>query len=200
MGTFVVTGSASGIGAVSAAMLSEAGHRVIGVDLHDAEIEVDLGTVPGREHAVRRALEICGGTLDGVASVAGVGPHLRSPARSCPSTTSAPSAFSTVCARPLASSGAGHAVAISSNSASTVPLIDEERVRELARTAQEALPAEIVEMAPSIIAYATSKLTLAQWVRATAVTPRWAREGVVLNAIAMRPDGYPTAMSMPVRV
>lgn len=36
--THVVSGSASGIGAATAALLREQGHRVIGVDLRDADV------------------------------------------------------------------------------------------------------------------------------------------------------------------
>ena len=41
MGTIVVTGSGSGIGAATAARLRADGHTVIGVDLRGAEIEAD---------------------------------------------------------------------------------------------------------------------------------------------------------------
>jgi NAD(P)-dependent dehydrogenase (short-subunit alcohol dehydrogenase family) len=46
------------------------------------------------------------------------------------------------------------------------------------------MPTELRAMAPSISAYASSKFALARWVRRTAVTPQWARQGVLLNAIA----------------
>ena len=48
MGTIVVTGSASGIGAATTERLEKDGHRVIGVDRHAAEIVADLGSVEGR--------------------------------------------------------------------------------------------------------------------------------------------------------
>lgn len=77
MGTYAVTGSASGMGAASAARLRAAGHRVIGVDLRDADVVADLGTAEGRAHAVREVIRLAGGRLDGVAAVAGVGPQMR---------------------------------------------------------------------------------------------------------------------------
>ena len=49
MGTYVVSGSASGIGATVAARLRADGHTVIGVDLHDAEVTGDLATTSGRD-------------------------------------------------------------------------------------------------------------------------------------------------------
>ncbi|PYS95788.1 MAG: hypothetical protein DMF50_07210, partial [Acidobacteria bacterium] len=51
-GAIAVTGAASGIGAATTARLIARGHNVITVDLHDAEITCDLGTVVGRRHAL----------------------------------------------------------------------------------------------------------------------------------------------------
>lgn len=50
--TYVVTGSASGVGACVAGLLRERGDRVVGVDLRDAEVQADLSTDEGRERAV----------------------------------------------------------------------------------------------------------------------------------------------------
>ncbi|MFC5181517.1 SDR family oxidoreductase [Actinomadura harenae] len=195
MGTFAVTGSASGMGAASAALLERAGHTVIGVDLRDAPVIADLGTPDGRAHAVERILSLGGGRLDGVAAIAGVGPNVPDAAAVMSINYFGPVALLTGLREALAASGAGRAVVISSNSASTVPLIDDELAalalagdedgaRDRARSGQAATPAEILAFAPSITAYATSKLAVAHWVRRTAVTPAWARRGVLLNAIA----------------
>lgn len=106
MGTYAVTGSASGMGAASAARLREAGHRVVGVDLRDADVTADLGTADGRRHAADEILRLCGGALDGVAAVAGVGPNLPTRPPSPRSTTSAPSPSSTPCAPPWSAKAA----------------------------------------------------------------------------------------------
>lgn len=195
MGTFAVTGAASGIGAATARLLEDAGHTVIGVDLREARIEADLGTAAGRRAAVDGILSISGGTLDGVAAIAGVGPDLKDAGAVMSINYFGPVALLDGLRPALAATGAGRAVAISSNSASTVPLVDEELAglalagdedgaRDRARAAQAGLPPELAASAPSITAYATSKLALARWVRRTAVTPAWARKGVLLNAIA----------------
>ncbi|AWL41727.1 MULTISPECIES: SDR family oxidoreductase [unclassified Streptomyces] len=195
MGTYVVTGSASGMGAASADRLRAAGHRVIGVDLRDADVIADLGTEAGRRHAVEEVLRLTDGTLDGVAAVAGVGPNMRDASAVVSINYHGPVALLEGLRPALERSGAGRAVVISSNSASTVPLTDdvllsllldgeESAARDQAAKAQSALPAALVRTAPSISAYATSKLALARWVRRTAVTPQWARRGVLLNAIA----------------
>ena len=46
--TYVITGSASGIGAATSSALKKAGHTVIGVDIHNADVDVDLSTALGR--------------------------------------------------------------------------------------------------------------------------------------------------------
>ncbi|MEV6160657.1 SDR family oxidoreductase [Streptomyces sp. NPDC052052] len=195
MGTYAVTGSASGMGAASAARLRAAGHRVIGVDLRDADVVADLGSAEGRAHAVREIIRLADGKLDGVAAVAGVGPQMRDAAAVVSINYFGPVALLSGLRPALEASGAGRAVVISSNSSTTVPMIDdrlvdlllsgdEEAARAHAGAAQAGLPAELATASPSISAYATSKFALSRWVRATAVTPEWGRRGITLNAIA----------------
>lgn len=77
MGTFVVTGSASGLGAATSNRLVANGHTVIGVDQKEAEsvaIVADLGTHEGRARAIEGSLEASGGRLEGVVSCAGLAP------------------------------------------------------------------------------------------------------------------------------
>ena len=66
MRTVLVTGSASGLGAAVTAGLRDIGHRVIGLDIREADIVADLGNIDGRETAVAGVLNLCGGRLDGV--------------------------------------------------------------------------------------------------------------------------------------
>ncbi|TDC71730.1 SDR family oxidoreductase [Actinomadura sp. GC306] len=195
MATFAVTGSASGMGAATAARLAAAGHTVIGVDLREAQVTADLGTAEGRAEAADAILRASGGTLDGVAAIAGVGPDMQDPAAVMSINYFGPVALLEALRPALERSGAGRAVVIGSNSASTVPLVDdalvdlslsgdEQGARARAVEQQAAMPAEITQIVPSITAYASSKLAIARWVRRTAVTPEWARKGVTLNAIA----------------
>ncbi|MFB7860310.1 SDR family oxidoreductase [Rhodococcus qingshengii] len=74
MKTYVVTGAASGIGAATRVRLENDGHRVIGVDLHNTEVNVDLSTVQGRSDAIAKIIEAANGRIDGFAAVAGVAP------------------------------------------------------------------------------------------------------------------------------
>ena len=72
MGTYAVTGAASGIGAATTALLRERGHRVITVDRRDADVAVDLATAKGRARAVREIDAACSGKLNGVVPCAGL--------------------------------------------------------------------------------------------------------------------------------
>lgn len=65
MGVYVVSGAASGMGRSTADQLRWEGHRVIGVDLMNAEATEDLPTVEGRAAAVEQILEQCGGVWPG---------------------------------------------------------------------------------------------------------------------------------------
>lgn len=61
MRTVVVTGSASGIGKALGELLRSRGDRVIGVDLHDADVVADLSTDDGRASVVEQVRDLSGG-------------------------------------------------------------------------------------------------------------------------------------------
>ena len=66
--TYVVTGSASGIGKKTAELLSSRGAKVIGADLKNADINVDLATPAGRANLVAEAGLLGNGKIDGAVS------------------------------------------------------------------------------------------------------------------------------------
>ena len=57
MRRYVVTGTASGLGAALRRRLEKDGGRVIGIDLEGADIVADLGEPEGRARAVEQALK-----------------------------------------------------------------------------------------------------------------------------------------------
>ena len=57
MGTAVITGAASGIGACIKARLTQQGYDIIGIDLKGETISADLSTREGRQNAIDKALE-----------------------------------------------------------------------------------------------------------------------------------------------
>lgn len=172
--TYVVTGSASGIGAATAALLRERGAKVIGCDLSDADIQADLSTPEGRQALVGQVTER--GPVDAVLAVAGGG-------KTGLLETNYFGAVATLEGlRPLlARSEAPRAVAVSSTS-SLAPA--DERVVQACLDGDEAAAVALVREDPGIGAYGIAKRALNRWVRRTAPTPEWAGSGIALNAVA----------------
>lgn len=73
MGTYALTGSASGIGAALASSLKAEGHRIITIDIRDADIIADLTTPEGRQATVDAVRAAAPDGLDGFVPVAGLG-------------------------------------------------------------------------------------------------------------------------------
>ena len=182
--TYVVTGSASGIGATTARMLTERGERVIGIDLKNADVEADLSVPEGRAEAAARAIELAGGTIDAVIACAGI-------AAPIPKTISVNyfgvTELLTALLPALAASEAPRAAVVSSmaslqaNSAEMVEAAlagDEAGALAIA----EGLTAQGPET--GYLVYPSSKRALARWVRRESITPAWAGAGIPLNAVA----------------
>lgn len=182
--TAVVTGAASGIGRATAQLLESRGERVIGVDLHDADVTVDLSTPEGRERLVGEVTDRSGGTVDAVYAVAGL-----SQPRAL---TAAVNLFGAVATleglRPLlASSPAPRAVAVSSMAALhdvddrlVDAMLDGDEAAALARAAA----LEAGEHGEGYLIYSSSKRALSRWIRRQAPTEAWAGASIPLNAVA----------------
>ena len=165
MGTFVVSGSASGMGAATAALLRETGHRVVGIDVRDAEVVADLSTAAGRSSAVAAVMEAVGDRLDGVALFAGVGGATGRDPRLLVSLNYFGSVQLFDALRPLlAAAGTASAVAISSNSVTCQPGWSEDLV-EACLSGDEARARDIARGGDSPAAYPATKAALARWVR-----------------------------------
>lgn len=186
MGTYVVTGSASGMGAAVVSRLREAGHEVIGVDLREAEVVADLSTAEGRASAGRTVLERAGGRLDGAVLAAGVGPMPGREELIAAVNYSGVVELLEVWRPALAAAGNARVVVFSSNSTTTVPAVPGGVVRALlkgdrARAIRAAR--RMGKNAPAMV-YAGSKIAVSRWMRRNAVTAEWAGAGIRLNAIA----------------
>ncbi|MBV8952473.1 MAG: SDR family oxidoreductase [Actinobacteria bacterium] len=184
MGVMAVTGSAGGLGRAICERIEQAGHRVIGVDVRDAEVVADLSTPSGRDEAVRAVGAACDGVLDGLVACAGLGGTVK-PA----SLVARVNYFGAVGVldglKPCLGRGANPAaVAISSNSATAVPPGDDGLVERFL-DGDEQGAAALADENDGELVYARSKLALARAVRRR--VPEWGRDGIRLNAVAPGP-------------
>ncbi|MEV6278621.1 SDR family oxidoreductase [Nocardia sp. NPDC051832] len=176
--TYVVTGSASGIGAATAALLRERDAKVIGCDLADAEVTADLSTPEGRRSLVAQVTAY--GPIDAVLAVAGGG-------KTGLLETNYFGAVATLAGlRPLlAQSPAPRAVAVSSTS-SLAPTAD--HIVQACLDGDEAAAVAALEADPAaggpVGGYGIAKRALNRWVRQVAPNPEWAGAGIALNVVA----------------
>jgi NAD(P)-dependent dehydrogenase (short-subunit alcohol dehydrogenase family) len=184
MGVVAVTGSAGGIGGAIRRRLEADGHRVVGVDLRDAEVTADLSSAAGRAQAVAGVRDAAGPALDGLVVAAGIGGSTPAP----PSTVARINYFGAVALLDglhddLTRGTLRAAVAISSNSATAVPAPDLTLV-EHCLAGREDDAARLADTLDGELVYAHTKLALARRVRRLAVA--WAPE-VRVNAVAPGP-------------
>jgi NAD(P)-dependent dehydrogenase (short-subunit alcohol dehydrogenase family) len=188
--TYVVTGSASGIGRATCERLERDGHRVIDVDLRDASITCDLATAAGRATLVDAVTAASGGSIDAVVANAGV--------MGAPELCVRVNYFGAVATleglRPLLTgSEAPRAVATASSSVMNLPR-DQQSLVELCLAGDEDA-AVAAAAGAGLLGYPSSKRALARWVRRQAPTSAWAGAGIGLNAVA--PGIVQTAMTAP---
>ncbi len=188
----VISGSASGIGAATAARLSRDGFSVFGIDRAGADCNVDLGTKAGRDSAVAAALAFSDGALDALVPCAGISGLPDRPG----SLVASVNYFGTISLIEglrgvLAAATSSSVVAISSNSTTTQPGVPMDVV-DACLAEDEVLARDLADAASSIATYPATKLALAWWIRAMSVDPNYIGHGIHLNAIA--PGMIETAM------
>jgi NAD(P)-dependent dehydrogenase (short-subunit alcohol dehydrogenase family) len=182
-----VSGSASGIGHAVRERLERSGLHVVGVDLHDAEIDADLATAGGRRHAVEAVTEWSGGALDGAVACAGLGPHVR-PVEDIARVNYFGALYFLDGLLDLLGKGeAAAAVAISSNGATLTPahtgLVD------ALLAGDEDAACRLAATLGGATVYGMSKLAMTRALRRR--VGAWAQAGVRLNAVAPGPVDTP---------
>lgn len=192
--TYVITGSASGIGAATRTRLESAGARVIGIDLRDAEVEADLSTPAGRAEAIRATLAHTD-SIDAVIASAGISAPIAA--------TIAINYFGAVDLldglRPTLARSAAPRAAVVSSMASlqpTDPALVDACLAGDETTALE-LAQRLADQGPQVgyLTYPSSKRALSRWIRRSSVSPDWAGAGIPLNAVA--PGTVITPMTAP---
>lgn len=190
--TYAVTGAASGIGAATKALLETRGHRVVGVDLHDTEVCVDLATPSGRVELVRRVDELTGGVVDAVVAAAGTvrrgDVDIRVNYFGAVATLEGLRPFLERGTAPRAVAVASFAVIETVDAALVQACLDGDEAAAAGRVA-------CGDVSEPMTVYASSKRALARWTRSNAPSPAWAGAGIALNAVA--PGVIRTAMTAP---
>ena len=180
MRTYAITGSASGIGAATRAMLAGGGDRVIGIDLHDADVTVDLSTEIGCADMVAQVEELVNGRLDGVIACAGIGGGQNPPGMVLPLNFSGVRATLDGLRPFLAAGSEPRAVAVASIAALS-PGVD----AAVAQCLRGDVAGAVASCAgDGVIAYAIAKRAIARWARIAAIDHAWAGAGIALNVVA----------------
>ena len=178
MGTYVITGSATGIGGAIRERLAQAGHRVIGVDLKDADVIADLSTDAGREAAVAGVRSLAAGGLDGMITCAGLASHVADHAL----IASVNYFGSTVLVESLAdllATNSASVVMIASNSA---PMSTDDEYVDLQLDGNETAARARANEISGHESYSGSKLAVSRWLRRN--TREFAGKGIRINAVA----------------
>ncbi len=192
---YVVTGSASGIGAATRRALEVAGARVIGVDRHDADLALDLSDAGQVEQIGARLAALGVHAIDGAVTCAGV-----SGTTGDPEAIVAVNYFGTTGVLEqlhafLCRCGSARVVALSS-----IAMLRKPNAQLYAACVEgrrdDALRLVRAEGSSARNTYATTKRAISAWTRQQALHRRWVDHGVLLNAVA--PGVIDTPLTRPI--
>jgi NAD(P)-dependent dehydrogenase (short-subunit alcohol dehydrogenase family) len=179
MGIYALTGGATGIGAAIKQQLIDQGHKLIVVDIKNADIIADLASTDGRDKAIAAIKAAAPDGLDGFVPCAGIAPIV-TPSSLIVSVNFFGAINLLEGLKPLLIKRAGSVVLVSSNSA---PMgSDEQTVDAMLEGDESAACKRADEVAIGQSAYGASKLALARWMRRN--TAEYAQAGIRLNAVA----------------
>ena len=184
MSTIAISGTRSGMGAATNALLREHGHHTIGIDVEGADVTADLSLAEGRARAVAEVLERCGGKLDGLVLCAGLGPTVKAHAKIV-----AVNYYGSVelldGLRGALERGSSPSVVVVSSVSSVQVTWDANPIGKALEAGDEATVAAVLAGAgehAGQLAYASSKNALTVAVRRRVVA--WGKAGVRLNTVA----------------
>lgn len=181
--TYVVTGSASGIGLATRKKLEALGHKVIGIDIHDAEVIADLSNKEGRKIAAEKTLALSEGAIDSVIANAGSG---KSEAKTVSINYFGAVELIKHLLPALKKSGAPRVVATSSMA--SLMKVDKELVEDMLAGEEEKAVARAEALvkqgggAEGMI-YSSTKRALSRWIRRECIKDEWAKSGIPMNAV-----------------
>lgn len=184
MTVIAITGSGSGIGAATAQALKAQGHRIIGIDIRNADIVADLSEPAGRAMAVTQVTALSAGVLDGLVLCAGLGAQVEPAAKIVAVNYFGAIALLDALLPALARGKDASAVVVSSVASSQLSW-DKNPLAAACEAGDEAQAAAICAGAGAKgghLAYAGSKNALTVAVRRR-VLP-WGQAGVRLNTVA----------------
>jgi NAD(P)-dependent dehydrogenase (short-subunit alcohol dehydrogenase family) len=181
--TYVITGSASGIGLSTAHKLKSLGHKVIGVDIHDADVIADLSNYEGRLLAAEDALRVSNNSIDVIIASAGLANPI---AKTVSVNYFGVTEFINELL-PIISKSESPRVAITSSVASIMPnspeLVEAMCADDEAKAISIAQGLVDAAAGGEQLIYGSTKRAISRWIRRESITPQWAGAGIPLNAV-----------------